>query len=254
MKEFKRILGLIIIFAITMPMTVKAYDYEYVILGDRPSEEVPIRIGPYERGGVNTTVYDWAIGLHPGHERSTVIASDDEWTISVHAHEDRPWEIVVIGEVTKEVIFWIYVQMASRHSIGGQSSSWTSRNVWRMKVVVTGEGSKIIPIPDSANGEFGYQLLFRGPIILPRPDLEESEDTFYGIDADGLGPEIKTTIPEDDYYGVGGEDQNNDENLNGSEDESIIQTSDGTIIFIYVALMTLAGNGSLKVLKTKKVK
>ena len=162
----------------------------------------PIRISAMERAGVNTTIFGWSVGIHPGHERSAVIASGEGYRVSVYAHEDRPWEVVSVGELPQDVIFWIYIQGASRNSVGGNTSSWTSRDVYRMQVIVSGEGTAVIPMPESIlNNQHGYQLKLGNPNFATRPEPEfdeESDDTFFDVDVDGLTPEIDIIEEEED--------------------------------------------------------
>jgi len=145
-------------FGVLAPTIGQAVDFG----GVQMFTNAPITISSPERAGVNTTQFGWAVGVHPGHSTSAIIASGEGWAVSVHAYVDRPWEVVVVGDPMKDVIFWIYVQAASRNSVGGNISTWTSRDVYRMQVVASGEGVMVIPIPDVDNGH-GYQLKLGNP-------------------------------------------------------------------------------------------
>ena len=217
------------------------------------NELAPIRFSNSEPAGVNTTLFGWSVGTHPGHNQIQVAMQGEGWRVEVHAHSGRPWEIVAIGNVPEDTVFWLYFQAESRNSIGGDASSWTSRQVYRMQVIVNGEGRAEIPLPDTLAG--GYQIKLGDPRFddhrnptFPMPDLddvngvmpeldvieededdeedyypvvplpdevdlgdwsadEESDDTFYDIDPEGVTPELdlvedpdrEIIVPDGDY-------------------------------------------------------
>jgi len=167
-----------------------------------------ITVSTPERAGVNTTIFGWAVGTHPGHNRTHTIASGDGWSVTVNAFTDQPWNVTVEGDPMQDVIFWIYVQAASRNSVGGNPSTWTSRDVYRMQVVARGEGVLTIPIPEGAVSDHGYQLKLGDArfdnVREPVPTEPEPTDPEYI----GIIPPIgeididDDIIIDDDYIGI----------------------------------------------------
>lgn len=183
-------------FGVLAPTLGQASDFGGVYMFAQDS----ITISSPERAGVNSTHFGWAVGTHPGHNNSAVIASGDDWSVSVIAHTDRPWEVVVVGDPMQDVTFWIYVQAGSRNSVGGRPDTWTSRDVYRMQVVVSGEGSMSIPIPNVDNGH-GYQLKLGDPRFdnsrEPIPTEPSEPVTTLPEITEPVTTEPETTVPEE---------------------------------------------------------
>jgi LPXTG-motif cell wall-anchored protein len=179
----------------------------------------PIVFSNFQPAGVNTTIFGWSVGTHRGHERVVTAAEGNGWRIEVHAHEDRPWQVVAIGDVPENTVFWLYAQGESRNSVGGNTSTWTSREVFRLQVIVNSAGEANIPTPEGINGR--YQLKLGDPRFedqrqptfppVPLPDdvdlgdwelEEESDETFYDVDPEGMMPTFPEGESEDTFYDV----------------------------------------------------